>query len=123
MTGNKGNYYIAVDFDGTLVEHRFPRIGLIRDWVVKTIKRRKEHLRREGYTPYIILWTCRPGEFFKQAKEFCIENKLPIDFYNENPLVEFETSNKIFAHEYWDDRAISVTTMGKGILFPEGMDY
>ena len=46
---------LALDFDGTIVEHKFPDIGALKPNVVGVINQ----LFNEGY--YIIIWTCRSG--------------------------------------------------------------
>ncbi|MCT4544452.1 MAG: hypothetical protein N4A63_12975 [Vallitalea sp.] len=95
--------FIAVDFDGTLVENCFPDIGPLKVDVVTRVKKEKE----KGNT--IILWTCRGGEELKAAVKFLEENNVPIDFINQNPLNPLgDGTRKIFAHEYWDDRAIRI---------------
>lgn len=93
---------IAYDFDGTIVENAFPEIGDIKEDVVKEIREEKE----KG--SIIILWTCRSGEFLEDAVKFCKVNNIPIDYANENiPELDFETSRKIYADRYVDDRAIN----------------
>ena len=47
---------IAVDFDGTIVEHRFPAIGKERLFAFETLKA----LQRNGHL--LILWTFRSGK-------------------------------------------------------------
>lgn len=97
---------IAVDFDGTIVQNKWPEIGKINDFVVNKMRREKE----EG--TIIILWTCRTGRELREAVEFCEKNEIPIDYANEdcNWVKENFGNNgiKIFAHQYWDDRAINV---------------
>lgn len=111
------NYVIAVDFDGTLVENRFPEIGKVKSNVVKKITKRIEKLKRKGIAKNVtlILWTCRGNEekraYLNEAIE-CCRNDIPeleFKYYNENPENIFgDTTRKIFANEYWDDRAIKV---------------
>ena len=52
---------IAVDFDGTIVEHRYPSIGKERDGAIDTLRK----LAREGNR--LILWTVREGELLQEA--------------------------------------------------------
>jgi len=93
------NYkFSAFDFDGTIVELEFPKIGAI-------IENQVSYMRMlwEDLSNIIIVWTRRSGDYINQMKEFMLKNKIPFDFINENPL--FDTgSRKIFAHEYIDDR-------------------
>lgn len=97
----KYNYY-AFDFDGTIVEHKFPDIG-------KEIPEITNKMRElwKSLNNIIIIWTCRSGDYLNQMKAFLIKQKIPFDFINENPLVDFG-SPKIFAHEYYDDRNSTV---------------
>lgn len=56
---------IAIDFDGTIVEHRYPKIGKEIPFAVATLKT----LQREGHR--LILWTCREDELLDEAVEWC----------------------------------------------------
>lgn len=90
--------FYAFDFDGTLVENKFPEIGEI-------IKGRVDELNKiyEDLSNIIIIWSCRSGDYEREMRKFIIENKIPFDFINKNPI--FNTgSRKIFAHKYYDDR-------------------
>jgi hypothetical protein len=69
---------IAVDFDGTLCELDYPRIG---EPIWNRIREVKEEQRR-GHV--IILWTCRTGELLEQAVDWCANKGLHFDFVNEN---------------------------------------
>lgn len=95
---------IAVDFDGTLVENRYPEIGKPILFAFETIRK----LQQEGHQ--IILWTYRSGVRLEEAVEFC--EKRGIDFYAVNrsyPEEEYEESisRKILADLYIDDRNIN----------------
>lgn len=93
---------IAVDFDDTLVTNNFPSIGEVKQDVVDWVREQKER----GAT--IILFTTRQNKKLEEAREFCENNNIPIDYYNENPeWLPFETSGKVFADLYIDDRAIN----------------
>lgn len=88
----------AFDFDGTVVENKFPEIGAILDGTVA-----KMNALYEDLANIIIVWTCRGEDYTSQMRQFLIKNRIPFDFINENPV--FDTgSRKIFAHEYYDDR-------------------
>ena len=95
---------IAVDFDGTIVTHRYPEIGTIIDGAFETLK----DLKRNGFT--LILWTVRNGELLDEAVEFCKQHGLT--FYavnNEHPDEVFNPkymSRKIVADIYIDDRNV-----------------
>lgn len=95
---------IAVDFDGTLVEHRYPEIGKEKLFAFDALKalQKDKHL--------LILWTIRTGKELEDAVEFC--RKRGVEFYAVNksyPEEEFNpetTSRKIHADVFIDDRNV-----------------
>lgn len=111
-------YIIAVDFDGTLVEDEFPRIGRIRQHVWDKMK----EARNQGAK--IILWTSRDHENLTQAVKFCRDRGWEFDAINENLQECQELFNndtrKVYANEYWDDKAIGQFCTS---LFTGGEDY
>ena len=56
---------IAVDFDGTIVEHRYPRIGEEIPFAVDTLKLLQQEKHR------LILWSVREGALLDEAVEWC----------------------------------------------------
>lgn len=94
---------VAIDFDGTIVEHMFPEIGAIKQNVVDKIKK----WYAEGHT--IIIWTCRTDQYAEEAKKFLDDNEIPYHYFNENPTNPFgDRCRKILADVYLDDRALNV---------------
>jgi 2-hydroxy-3-keto-5-methylthiopentenyl-1-phosphate phosphatase len=99
---NQSSKLIAVDFDGTIVEDKYPAIGKPMMFAFDTLKM----LQNDGHR--IILWTYRAGGKLKEAVEFCKENG--IEFYAVNasyPEEDFEirkSSRKINADIFIDDR-------------------
>jgi hypothetical protein len=95
---------IAIDFDGTIVEDAYPRIGKPKTFAFHTMKA----LQRKNYK--LILWTYRNGERLDEAVEFCRENG--IEFYAVNksyPEEQFDpktSSRKINADIFIDDRNV-----------------
>ena len=67
---------IAVDFDGTIVEHKYPHIGKELPFAIATLKR----LQAERHL--LILWTVREGDLLEEAVEFC--RKRGLEFYAVN---------------------------------------
>lgn len=95
---------IAVDFDGTIVEHEYPGIGKEKLFAFQTLK----ELEKRGAS--IILWTFRAGKELDEAVEFCRKNGLEFYAVNKNyPEEVFDetVSRKINADIYIDDRNIS----------------
>ena len=95
---------IAVDFDGTLVENRYPEIGKPILFAFETLKR----LQQEGHL--LILWTYRSGRKLEEAVDFC--KSQGITFYAVNksyPEEEYDPSlsRKILADLFIDDRNIN----------------
>jgi len=92
---------IAIDFDGTIVEHKYKQIGRELPFATETLKM----LQRDGHQ--LILWTYRSGRELNEAVEFC--RRRGVEFYaiNKNyPEEEFSESisRKINADIYIDDR-------------------
>lgn len=102
----KKNKIIAVDFDGTLCENKWPEIGAANDELIEYLK------KRQASGDKIILWTCRVGELLQQAVRFCYNRGLIFDAVNENLPETLEWMNndsrKIFANEYIDDRSVPI---------------
>ena len=67
---------IAVDFDGTIVEHRYPEIGKEIPFAIATLKQ----LQAERHL--LILWTVREGKLLDDAVDYC--RKRGLEFYAVN---------------------------------------
>ncbi len=96
---------IAVDFDGTIVEDRYPEIGTEQPFATETLRM----LIRDRHQ--LILWTVREGRCLEEAIEWCRERG--VEFYAVNkdyPEEEMSKNNhysrKIKADFFIDDRGI-----------------
>ncbi|HBG87212.1 MAG: hydrolase [Bacteroidales bacterium] len=94
---------IAVDFDGTIVEHRYPSIGKQRYFAFETLKA----LQKDGHQ--LILWTYRDGKLLDEAVEYCRKNG--VEFYAVNcsfpgEILEPGQSRKVDADLFIDDRIV-----------------
>jgi len=95
---------IAVDFDGTIVEHKYPEIGKEIMFAFKTLRVLQEQRHQ------LILWTYRSGKELDDAVEYCRRNG--VEFYAINssyPEEEFDEdydSRKIDVDLFIDDRNI-----------------
>ncbi len=94
---------IAIDFDGTIVEHDYPVIGNEMLFAFQTMK----ELQKQGHL--LILWTYRTGKELEEAVEYCRCNG--IEFYAVNKsypeeIMDDSTSRKIYADIYIDDKNI-----------------
>lgn len=76
---------IAVDFDGTIVEHKYPDMGAEIPFAIKTL----QLLQKEGHQ--LILWTVREGDLLKAAVDYC--HKKGLDFYAVNANFTGELPN------------------------------
>lgn len=95
------NIKIAVDFDGTIVEHEFPKIGKEKLFAFQTLK----ELEKMGAR--LILWTFRSGKELEEALEYCSRNG--IEFYAVNKsypeeIFDETISRKIDADIFIDDK-------------------
>jgi hydroxymethylpyrimidine pyrophosphatase-like HAD family hydrolase len=94
---------IAVDFDGTIVEHIYPKIGKPMPFAFETLK----ELKLRGHE--IILWTYRAGNELDEAVQFCKKNGLEFYAINQSypdEIFDQTISRKIYADIYIDDRNI-----------------
>lgn len=100
------NNIIAVDFDGTLCENKWPEIGMPNEELIEYLKKRQTNGEK------LILWTNRVGNRLDEAVKWSAEKGLVFDAVNENlpEIVEAfgVDSRKIFANEYIDDRNRSI---------------
>ena len=99
---------IAVDFDGTIVTHEFPKIGelIVFENGITSFQVLKE-LQEAGHE--LILYTMRSGKYLHEAVTYCRKHGLEFWAINKNPeQQEWTSSPKIYAHYYIDDAAIGV---------------
>ena len=109
MAKDKG-YIIAVDFDGTCVEHNYPAVGMDVEGAVDTLRA----LNKRGHR--IILYTMRSGDKLEAAVKWFRDRKVELWAVNHNPeQEEWTTSTKVYADLYIDDSAI-----GCPIMFIDG---
>lgn len=92
---------IAVDFDGTIVEQKYPAIGKQIPFAMDTLRA----LIADGH--HVILWTVREGKYLDEAVQYCRERG--VEFYavnSEFPNASWTgsgVSRKIRADVYIDD--------------------
>lgn len=97
---------IAVDFDGTIVEHRYPEIGEELPFATETLKM----LIKDRHK--LILWSVREGKLLDDAVNWCRERG--VEFYAVNrdyPEENGKDSNNFFSRKlkvdmFIDDRNI-----------------
>ncbi|HTN68851.1 MAG TPA: hypothetical protein VLZ33_05250 [Dysgonamonadaceae bacterium] len=90
---------IAIDFDGTIVEHRYPKIGKPIPFAIETLLQ----LQKENHK--LILWTVREGDLLQEAIDYCSERGLNFYAANANYPEEKDPSpRKINVDMFVDDR-------------------
>ncbi len=94
---------IAVDFDGTIVEDAYPKVGKAKLFAFETLKK----LQEKGHR--LVLWTYRSESVLDEAVTFCKKNGITFYAVNKSfPEEEFDPkySRKINADIFIDDRNI-----------------
>lgn len=103
MKYNPDSLIIAVDFDGTIVDHEYPKIGKEKLFAFATLKR----LNQQGHK--LILWTYRAGPLLEEAVNYCRDNGVEFYAVNESypgEKLDNKTSRKINADLFIDDRNV-----------------
>jgi len=96
---------VAIDFDGTIVEHIFPNIGKAVPGAFKWMKKFQDSGAR------LVLYTMRSdgqesGDVLNEAVQFCRKNGIEFWGINTNPeQLEWTSSPKAYAQIYIDDAA------------------
>lgn len=96
---------IAVDFDGTIVEHRYPEIGEEIPFAIDTLKMLIQDRHK------LILWTVREGQLLDEAINWCRERGVEFYAVNRDYPEELPQNNQHFSRklkvDMWiDDRNI-----------------
>lgn len=91
---------IAVDFDGTVVEHKYPKIGAPIPFAIDTLLK----LQNDGHT--LIMWSVRTDELLQEAVDYCASKGLKFYTANKNhPEEDTKTAaRKLNADLFIDDR-------------------
>ena len=96
---------IAVDFDGTIVEHRYPKIGNEIPFAIQTLKMLIQDHHK------LILWSVREGELLDEAVEWCRVRGVEFyavnkDFPEEDVEKNRHFSRKLKVDMWIDDRNV-----------------
>ena len=91
---------IAVDFDGTIVEHEYPKIGKAIPFAIETLLQ----LQKDGHI--LLMWTVRDGDMLQEAVSYCEKKGLKFYAANKNHPDEdvSNSSRKLNADLFIDDR-------------------
>jgi len=91
---------IAVDFDGTCVEHRFPEVGPDAPHSVEVLK-------EMCYDHDLILYTMRSRGYLQDATDWFKKHKIRLAGIQYSPgQTDWTSSNKCYANLYIDDAAL-----------------
>lgn len=94
---------IAIDFDGTVVEQKYPKVGKEIAFATQSLKM----LQEDGHR--LILWTYRAGRELDEAVAFC-----------KSKGVEFYAINKNYPEEIYDE---SISRKIKADMYIDDMNY
>lgn len=120
---NENSKVLAIDFDGTIVEHKYPAIGKEMLFAFATLKA----LQNKGHK--LILWTIRTGDLLQEAVDYCKTNGIEFYAVNKNypeEVLDEKTSRKLNADIFIDDRMIGGFIGWSEVwqsLHPEGGDF
>lgn len=94
---------IAIDFDGTIVEHAYPDIGKPIPFAIETLLQ----MQKDGHK--LILWTVRRGRLLQDAIDYCARRGLYFyaeneNYRGENKELGDEVSRKLSVDMFIDDR-------------------
>lgn len=97
---------IAIDFDGTIVTHKYPAIGEEIPFAVETLKiLQKNHHK-------LILWSVREGELLDQAVQWCKDRGLEFYAINRDYPEETTGNNPHFSRKLKVDLFIDDRNLG-----------
>ena len=97
---------IAVDFDGTIVEHKYPAIGEEIPFATDTLKM----LIREHHK--LILWSVREGKLLDEAVEWCRQRGVELYAVNRDYPEETINNNQHFSRKLKADVFIDDRNLG-----------
>jgi hypothetical protein len=110
--------YICVDFDGTIVDHRYPDIGPEAPGAIAALK----SFSKAGAK--LILFTMRCGEELDQAVAYLKKNGVELYGVNHNPdQASWTKSPKAYGHVYIDDAALGCPTVNIEGFFRPCVDW
>ena len=92
---------VCCDFDGTIVEHKFPDIGRLLPGAIAVLK----EIKSAGHQ--LVIWTCRENRYKEEAVAFLVSQGVKPDAVNQN-VIDVAPDNKdprkVFGNIYIDDR-------------------
>ena len=82
---------IAVDFDGTIVEHKYPKIGNELPFATQTLRMLAQDRHK------LILWSVREGDLLQEAIDWCRERGVEFYAINKDYPEEEKEYNECFS--------------------------
>jgi len=93
---------VAIDFDGTIVEHRYPAVGAPVPGALDVMRKINKNPNNK-----IILYTMRSGVELQEAVDYLESNGIKLYGVNNNPdQHKWTKSPKAYAELYIDDAAL-----------------
>lgn len=100
---------LAIDCDGTIFKHRYPRLGEPIPGALDWLK------RYQALGAKLILLTMRSDKELDDAVKACGEHGVEFWGRNENPEQKrWTNSPKVYAHRYIDDAAVGCPVLPDG---------
>jgi uncharacterized HAD superfamily protein len=97
---------IAIDFDGTICDSKWPQCGEPIPGAIETIRK----LHKQGHK--VIIWTCRTGEPLIDAIQWLAQHRVPYDAINMNLPEKIKAfggdTRKVSADLYVDDKGLGM---------------
>ncbi len=110
--------YIAVDFDGTCVVHKYPEVGFDVFYCETVLNRLVKNNHK------LILNTMRSGKELQDAVNWFKSKNIPLFGINNNPTQkEWTSSPKVYAHKYIDDAAVGCPLTKDGSVDWKKIEY
>lgn len=101
---------LGIDFDGTMVEHEYPKLGPPVPGAIEAL----HEFISQGHK--LILWTMRSGEKLNEAIQYFDDHGIELYGINKNPeQINWTKSPKAYCHRYIDDAAV-----GCPLIHPSG---
>jgi len=108
---------IAIDFDGTCVDHRYPLVG-------PDLPHAEQVIQKISRDHKIILWTMRSGKELQDAVQWFVERSIPLFGINRNPEQDSWTSSpKAYAQVYIGDDALGAPIIHYDWMVRPGIDW
>ena len=116
LENKKRKLTIAIDFDGTIVDDMWPKIGPLKLNCKEVI-----NSLIDVHNCDIIIWTCREYNELKEAMYFLFNNDIKYTCINENtPYIKSlfgkdHDCRKIYADLYIDDKSLHFSALNNKI--------